>query len=77
MPVFAETITVSVEGMHCINCVMALTETFEKQDAVQSVDITLENGLVTLETKDDMIFTDKTIRDLITRSGYEVTGIKR
>lgn len=76
-PAYAETIKASVNGLVCAFCATGIEKTFKAQTAVDTVNVDLENKLVTITTKPQQVLDDKTITDLITDAGYSVTGIKR
>lgn len=54
-------VTVTVIGMTCEHCVKAVTEELTAIDGVQSVDVTLSSGLVTLTSDREL-------------AGAEITG---
>jgi copper chaperone CopZ len=73
----AETILASVNGMVCAFCATGIEKTFQKQDAVEKVEVDLEKQLVTVSTKGNATIDDATVKRLIEGAGYEVTAIKR
>lgn len=72
-----ETVTVSVNGLVCDFCAQAVQKVLGKRDAVDSVSIDMDNGLVTIVMKPGQTLDDETIRKLIRDGGYSVTGIDR
>jgi copper chaperone CopZ len=70
-----ETITVRVNGLVCDFCARATEKVFGKQDAVESIKVNLDAGLVTILTKANQKIDDATIKQLINESGYDVVKI--
>ena len=73
----AETIKASVNGLVCSFCATGIEKTFNKQAAVDTVKVDLDNKLVTVNTKPDQKMDDATVTKLITDAGYSVTNITR
>jgi len=76
-PANADTIKASVNGLVCAFCATGIEKTFKAQSAVDTVNVDLENKLVTITTKPQQILDDSTITNLITNAGYSLTGITR
>jgi len=76
-PAYAETIKASVNGLVCAFCATGIEKTFRTQAAVDTVNVDLDNKLVTITTKPQQTLDDATITKLITDAGYSVTGITR
>lgn len=72
-----ETVTVSVNGLVCDFCAQSIQKVFKKRDAVQSVNVDLDNGLVTIVMKPGQTLDDDTVTKLIRDGGYSVTEIER
>ena len=70
-----DTVHVGVNGMVCDFCAQSLKKVFLKQGAVQKVDISLEDKLITLELKKGKAIDDATIKKLVVDAGYEVSSI--
>ena len=68
---------VSVKGLVCDFCARALEKVFGKQEAVNDIDVDLDNKLITIDFKDGQSLNDDTIRALIQHSGYNVENIHR
>jgi len=75
--VSADTIRVTVNGMVCAFCATAIEKTFKAQPEVRTVDVDLENKLVTITTKQGQRLDDTKLKKLMTNSGYSVVGIAR
>jgi copper chaperone CopZ len=73
----AETIVASVNGMVCSICVTGIEKSFQKNPAVEKVDVDLENGKVTVDTKAGASLDDDAVTRTIVNAGYAVTGITR
>lgn len=71
----SETIHIGVNGMVCDFCAQSLKKVFLKQEAVQKVDISLEDKLITLGLKKNKSLDDGTIKKLVVDAGYEVSSI--
>ena len=76
-PANAETIKTSVNGMVCAFCATGIEKSFKQQPAVQSVNVDLDNRLVTVETKKGQTLDDATCTKLITDAGFSVVSIQR
>ncbi|MDE0803754.1 MAG: copper ion binding protein [Acidimicrobiales bacterium] len=68
------TSTFTVGGMTCDHCVSSVTEAVGKIDGVDSVDVELESGLVTLESDTEIEIDTDAFTAAIERAGYEVTS---
>lgn len=66
-----ETRTYTVEGMTCQHCVMSVREEVGEVGGVQSVDVDLDSGRLTVAGS---AFTDEAIRDAVAEAGYTVTS---
>ena len=72
-----ETVTVNVNGLVCDFCAQSVKKVFKKRDAVETVDVDLDNGKVVVTMKPGQTLDDATVTELIRKSGYAVTGIDR
>jgi copper chaperone CopZ len=75
--VSAETITVTVTGTACTLCERGIEKIFRAQPEVKTVDVDLENKLITVTTKPGRTLGDPKIIQLLKNSGYSVATIKR
>lgn len=66
-----ETRTYTVEGMTCQHCVTSVREEVGEIGGVQSVDVDLETGRLTVAGS---TFTDEAVRDAVAEAGYAVTS---
>lgn len=74
-PAFAETVHVGVNGLVCAFCVKGIKKGFSEQPSVESVDVDMDNKLVTVVTKPDQKIDDATIKNIISEVGYSTTSI--
>lgn len=64
------TTTYSVEGMTCEHCVRAVTTELVILPGVQSVDVNLESGAVTVTS--DGPLDESAVREAVDEAGYEL-----
>jgi len=75
--VSADTIKATVNGMVCGFCATGIEKTFRAQPEVKSVNVDLENKLVTIETKQGRTLDDTRIKKLLGNAGYSVVAVAR
>ena len=68
-PSLARTLEIEVFGMTCAFCVDSLQRTFNKNEDVKKVDVSLEQKKVRLETKGDLPSVES-IRQMIFDAGF-------
>lgn len=68
-PILARTLEIEVFGMTCAFCVDSLQRTFNKNEDVEKVDVSLEQKKVRLETKGELPSIE-TIRQMILDAGF-------
>jgi len=73
----AETIHATVNGKVCGFCATGIEKTFKAQPEVKTVDVDLENKLVTIQTKPGQTLDDAKIRKLLGNAGYSVVAVAR
>ena len=73
----ADTIKATVNGMVCGFCATGIEKTFRAQPEVKSVDVDLENELVTIQTKAGQKMEDAKIKKLLGNAGYSVVAVAR
>ena len=73
----ADTIQATVNGTVCGLCATGIEKTFRAQPEIKSVDVDLENKLVTIHTREGQTIDDPKIKKLLAGAGYSVTGIVR
>lgn len=69
-------IFVKVDGLVCDFCARALEKVFAEQADVATINVDLDNGLVTIAMMPDQTMDDVTVTQLITDSGYNVSTIE-
>jgi mercuric ion binding protein len=75
--VYAEGAKVGVNGMVCAFCAQGIKKNFSAKEAVEKVDVNLDEKFVTLDFKKEKTLSDAEITDVIKRAGYAVTKIDR
>ena len=75
--VSADTIKATVNGMVCGFCATGIEKTFRAQPEVKSVNVDLENKLVTIQTKQGRTLDDTRIKKLLGNAGYAVVAVAR
>jgi periplasmic mercuric ion binding protein len=75
--VSADTIKATVNGMVCSFSATGIEKTFRAQPEVKTVDVDLENRLVTIQTKQGQTLDDARIKKLLANSGYTVVAVRR
>ena len=73
----ADTIKATVNGMVCGFCATGIEKTFKTQKEVKTVNVDLQNKLVTIQTKEGQTIDDAKLKKLIGNAGYSVVGIVR
>jgi copper chaperone CopZ len=71
----ADTIKATVNGMVCGFCATGIEKTFKAQPEVKTVDVDLENKLVTIQTKQGHTLDDAKIKKLLGNAGYSVVRV--
>ena len=67
---------VDVNGLVCDFCARALEKVFSKQQEVESINVNLDDKIITINFKSSKNLDDATITKLITDSGYNVEAIR-
>ena len=65
----------SVNGLVCDFCARALEKTFSKKEEVNSINVDLDEKIVTINFNSDQQLDETTITQLITDAGYNVEKI--
>ncbi|MEL6780828.1 MAG: heavy-metal-associated domain-containing protein [Pseudomonadota bacterium] len=66
-----------VNGMVCDFCAQAVTKVFGREDAVQRVEVDLNDGAIRIAMKPGEDLDDARIAELIKKSGYALVEIER
>lgn len=72
-----ETVVAKVNGMVCDFCAQAVTKVFGREDAVESVDVDLDNGEIKVAMKPGKTLDDAKIESLVRKSGYALVAVER
>lgn len=64
---------ISVEGMSCNHCVMAVTKALNELEGVSTVDVDLAGKKVVVEGNN---LVEETLKEVIEDAGYDVLEIK-
>ena len=75
--VSADTIKATVNGMVCGFCATGIEKTFKAQPEVKTVNVDLENKLVTIQTKPGQKLDNAKIKKLLGNAGYSVVAVAR
>ena len=73
----ADIIKATIKGTACDLCASAIEKTFKAQQEVKSVDVDLENRIVTIETKRGQTIDDAKMKRLLADAGYAVVTVVR
>jgi copper chaperone CopZ len=73
----ADTIKATIKGTACDFCASAIKKMFSAQPEVKTVDVDLENDLVTIQTRHGQTMDDAKIRKLLANAGYSVVAVAR
>lgn len=68
---------ISVNGLVCDFCARSIEKLFSKKESVESINVDLENMLITIYLKKGKNINNTTVTQLIKDSGYDVTEINR
>ncbi len=72
-----EVLTISVNGLVCDFCARSIEKLFSKKESVKSINVNLEEMLITINLKKGKILNDDIIRQVIRDSGYDIKEINR
>lgn len=73
----ANQVIARVNGMVCDFCAQAVISMFGKDEAVETVEVDLDNGEIRVALKEDQDISDERVEDLVTKSGYDLVEIIR
>lgn len=69
------TIYAGVNGLVCDFCARALEKTFGKEEAVESINVDLDEKIITIHLNKGQTLDNKTVMQLINDAGYDVRDI--
>ena len=72
-----EVLSISVNGLVCDFCARSIEKLFSKKESVKSINVNLEEMLITINLKKGKILNDDIIRQVIRDSGYDIKEINR
>ncbi|MCB1652225.1 MAG: cation transporter [Alphaproteobacteria bacterium] len=72
-----EDIVIKVNGMVCDFCAQSVWKVFKKYDDVDQVEISLDDGTVTVHMKPGRTLGNEELDKAITYAGYELVGVER
>ena len=72
-----EVLNISVNGLVCDFCARSIEKLFSKKESVKSINVNLEQMLITISLKKGKNLNDDIITKVITDSGYDVREIRR
>tara|TARA_B100000530_G_C15699088_1_gene385201 strand:+ start:51 stop:362 length:312 start_codon:yes stop_codon:yes gene_type:complete len=72
-----EVLNISVNGLVCDFCARSIEKLFSKKESVKSINVNLEDMIITINLKKGKKLNDNIIRQVINDSGYDVTEINR
>lgn len=73
----ATDINVKVSGMVCSLCAQGIQKKFSGQSAVKSLDVNMDEKVVSIKTHEGKDLSDEVIKTLINEAGYNVAEITR
>ena len=72
-----EVLSISVNGLVCDFCARSIEKLFSKKESVKSINVNLEQMLITISLKKGKGLNDDIITKVITDSGYDIREISR
>ena len=72
-----EVLSISVNGLVCDFCARSIEKLFSKKESVKSINVNLEQMLITISLKKGKSLNDDIISKVITDSGYDIRAIRR
>ena len=72
-----EVLSISVNGLVCDFCARSIEKLFSKKESVKSINVNLEEMLITINLKKGKSLNDDMIRQVIRDSGYDIKKINR
>ena len=64
-----------VDGLACPFCAYVIEKNFMKTEGVERVDIDLQKGLVIVDTKEGVSFTEPQLKQIFDDSGFSYRGV--
>lgn len=73
----ANLVTAKVNGMVCDFCARSIMSMFGKEDAVDTVEVDLDEGEIRIGMKAGQTLSDERVAELVKKSGYSLVEILR
>ena len=73
----ADTVRATIKGTTCDFCAPAIEKMFRAQPEVKTVDVDLENKLITIQTKHGQTMDDSKLKKLLGSAAYSVIAVTR
>lgn len=70
-------VNVKVSGMVCSMCAQGIQKKFSGEPSVKTLNVNMDEKVVTIQTHEGKDIADDTIKKLITEAGYNVASITR
>jgi len=72
-----EVLSIYVNGLVCDFCARSIEKLFSKKESVKSINVNLEQMLITINLKKGKSLNDDLITKVINDSGYDIREIRR
>ena len=72
-----QVVTVAVNGMVCDFCARAIEKVFNKNQAIETVEVNLDDKQIVANLKENAILSDEEITKMVNDSGYALVDISR
>ena len=72
-----EVLSIYVNGLVCDFCARSIEKLFSKKESVKSINVNLEQMLITINLKKGKSLDDDLITEVINDSGYDIREIRR
>ena len=72
-----EVLSISVNGLVCDFCARSIEKLFSKKESVKSINVNLEDMLITISLKKGKSLNNDIITKVVTDSGYDIREIRR
>ena len=73
---FGAEIVMRVDGLACAFCAYGLEKKLKKLEGVESVDISLNKGLVRIKLREGYTLEEETLKKIVKESGFVLRGIE-
>lgn len=72
-----EDIVIKVNGMVCDFCAQSVFKVFEEHEEVETTEVNLDTGSVTIHLKPGQTITDEAVNEGIHYAGYDLVSVER